>query len=88
MTDMVNRPPHYNRENAIQCFEEFVMVFGEEAAMHACLFNVWKYRYRSGDKNGIEDIKKSDWYMAKYKELSQKINTTCLNSIDAFRQNF
>ena len=37
--------------------------------MHFCLCNAWKYRYRAGDKNGMEDIAKSDWYIAKYREL-------------------
>lgn len=67
--DNVNHPKHYTRENAIECFEEFRRIFGKEAAMHACLFNVWKYRYRAADKNGFEDLEKSDWYSRKYLEL-------------------
>ena len=63
----VEHPKHYNRE--IECIDEMLMVFGREAVMHFCLCNVWKYRYRAGDKNGQEDIEKSDWYMKKYKEL-------------------
>jgi hypothetical protein len=35
------------------------------------LFNIHKYRYRAADKNGLKDLRKSDWYMNKYKELSQ-----------------
>ena len=70
-TDMVNHPPHYNREGAMQCIDEMIMVFGKEAVGHFCLCNAWKYRYRAADKNGEEDIKKSDWYLAKYKELNE-----------------
>ena len=67
--DMVNNPPHYNREGGMECFDEFILIYGIEAAKHACLFNIHKYRYRAADKNGEEDLKKSDWYMRKYKEL-------------------
>ena len=44
-------------------------VFGEEAVKNFCICNAWKYRYRAADKNGEEDLKKSDWYLNKYKEL-------------------
>lgn len=67
--DMVNRPPHYNRDGAMECIEEMELIFGKEAVKHFCLCNAWKYRYRAADKNGEEDIKKSDWYLRKYKEL-------------------
>lgn len=68
--DAVEHPNHYNRDGAIECFDEFVAIYGVEAAKHACLFNIHKYRYRAADKNGVEDLKKSDWYMRKYLELS------------------
>lgn len=71
--DQVNHPSHYNRENAIECLDEMECIFGTKALMHFCLLNVWKYRYRSSDKNGIEDIKKSDFYMKKYLELRNKL---------------
>ena len=73
--DMVNHPPHYNRENAMQCIEEMELVFGKEAVKNFCICNAWKYRYRAADKNGEEDIKKSDWYLRKYKELCERDNS-------------
>ena len=69
--DNVNKPKHYNREGAMECFDEFVLIYGKEAAKYACLFNIHKYRYRAADKNGEEDLRKSDWYLKKYKELSE-----------------
>ena len=69
--DPVERPHHYNREGAMEAIDEMVLVFGPEAVMHFCLCNAWKYRYRAADKNGEEDLKKSDWYMRKYKELKE-----------------
>lgn len=70
--DVVNKPKHYNREGGFESIEEMEIVFGTEAVMHFCLLNVWKYRYRAADKNGEEDLKKSDWYMRKYQELKDK----------------
>ena len=67
--DVINHPTHYNREGAMESIDEMVLVFGKEAVKHFCLCNIWKYRYRAADKNGAEDVKKSDWYMRKYKEL-------------------
>ena len=67
--DIITHPNHYNRENATESIHEMELVFGKEAVKAFCLCNVWKYRYRASDKNGIEDIKKSDWYMRKYREL-------------------
>ena len=69
--DPVNRPKHYNREGAMESIDEMVLIMGREATMHFCLGNVLKYRYRAADKNGEEDLKKSDWYMRKYKELKE-----------------
>ncbi len=66
--DAIN-PKHYQRENAMECIDEMIMVFGVEAVKDFCACNAWKYRYRAADKNGAEDLAKSDWYMAKYNEL-------------------
>lgn len=70
--DMVNHPPHYERDGGMECIEEMEMIFGIEETMTFCKLNAWKYRYRAADKNGQEDIKKSDWYIHKYKELKDK----------------
>ena len=67
--DIINHPSHYCRDGGMESIDEMVLVFGRTAVMHFCLCNVWKYRYRSATKNGEEDLKKSDWYMRKYKEL-------------------
>lgn len=67
--DNVDHPKHYNR--SVECIDEMIAVFGVEAVKHFCLCNVWKYRYRASDKNGQEDLEKSDWYIKKYMELSE-----------------
>lgn len=70
MAEMVNHPSHYCREDAMECINEMVLIFGKEAVKNFCLCNAWKYRYRAADKNGEEDLRKSDWYIRKYKELN------------------
>lgn len=75
MNDIVNHPKHYCRENAIESIDEMLLVFGTEAVKAFCLCNVWKYRYRASSKNGDEDLKKSDWYMRKYRELCDGENS-------------
>lgn len=72
--EKVNHPSHYNREESMECIDEMILVFGKNAVMNFCLCNVWKYRYRAADKGGMEDLKKSDWYMKKYKELRKEVS--------------
>ena len=79
--DNVNKPKHYNRENAMESIDEMVLVFGVEAVKNFCLCNVWKYRYRATEKNGEEDLKKSDWYMRKYRELCNTTITTTTDTL-------
>lgn len=66
--DIVNHPNHYTN-GGMECIDEMILVFGKDIVANFCLCNVWKYRYRATSKNGEEDIKKSHWYMNKYKEL-------------------
>lgn len=70
----IEHPKHYNREGGMECLEEMILIFGKEVVKNFCLCNAWKYRYRAADKNGEEDLRKSDFYIAKYKELNDAIN--------------
>lgn len=71
MADMVNNPSHYNREGAMETIEEMILLFGIEETKSFCKLNAWKYRARALYKNKEEDMQKSDWYLKKYKQLSQ-----------------
>lgn len=70
--DVVNHPSHYCREDAMECIDEMELIFDRFEVMTFCKLNAWKYRYRAADKNGEEDMKKSDWYLRKYKEIIAK----------------
>lgn len=71
--DVVNHPEHYE-SGSYECIDEMLEVFGPEIVSHFCLCNVWKYRYRAMNKNGKEDMEKSDWYMCKYIDLKKKMS--------------
>ena len=68
--DNVNHPSHYT-QGGMECIDEMIMIFGKDAVMDFCVCNAWKYRKRAMFKNGQEDMDKSDWYLQKYKELSE-----------------
>jgi hypothetical protein len=62
LQDAIN-PAHYLRNNleCIQCIEAVVApTTGLEAYL---LGNVVKYVWRWKEKNGIEDLKKAQWYL-------------------------
>ena len=69
--DAVNHPQHYNSAS-VECIDLMIELFGVEAVKSFCLCNSFKYLYRSMNKNGLEDIKKSKWYQDKYLELSEQ----------------
>lgn len=71
--DMVEHPPHYCREGAMETIDEMELLFGTLATYEFCRLNAWKYRARATRKNGEEDLKKSDWYIRKAAELKTKM---------------
>lgn len=68
--DAVNHPSHY-ASSGMECIDEMILLYGEEETMHFCKLNAHKYRKRALNKGGKEDMEKSDWYLAKYKELKE-----------------
>lgn len=66
----VNHPEHYKTGN-IECIDVMLETQGEEAVWDFCILNAFKYLYRHRNKNGIEDIKKAQWYIDKAIELME-----------------
>ena len=60
-TDMVNHPPHYNKYG-VECIEAIKSATCE-GFEHYLQGNVMKYLWRYRYKNGIEDLKKANWYL-------------------------
>ena len=67
--DMVNHPTHYNtgRVEVIDIIEDATK--GLEGIQAVCLGNVLKYTLRFQHKNGLEDLKKAQWYLNKLIEV-------------------
>lgn len=63
--DAVNKPSHYNNGN-IECIDYIEQQLSPEEFKGYLLGNVIKYTHRHKYKNGLEDLKKAQWYQNKY----------------------
>ena len=72
--DNVNHPKHYKGTTSLECIEAMQIAFGTEAVIDFCKCNAFKYLWRYKDKNGIEDLKKADWYYEKAMTLRKGNN--------------
>jgi len=59
--DMVNHPPHYN-QYGVECIDALRAATGEGFEYYL-QGNVMKYLWRYRYKNGVEDLKKANWYL-------------------------
>lgn len=67
MGDAIN-PEHY-KFGGIETINYIIAKLGIEGAINFCLGNVIKYVSRESHKNGLEDLKKAQWYLNKAVEL-------------------
>lgn len=67
--DVVNNPKHYC-SGGVECIEAMEAALGTSAVKFFCIGNAFKYIFRCLRKNGLEDVKKAQWYLNKYIELS------------------
>lgn len=68
--DSVNHPDHYNKGD-IECIDAMLAAAGTEATKNFCQLSCFKYLWRFKHKNGVEDLKKAEWYLKKLIELSK-----------------
>ena len=64
--DLVNSPSHYNN-GKIECIDAIEAMLSHEEFVGYLRGNSLKYRWRFPYKNGIQDLKKADWYENKLK---------------------
>lgn len=69
--DNVNHPSHYGT-GKLECIEVMMETQGVEAVKSFCICNAFKYLYRHNRKNQTEDIKKANWYLTKFIEISEQ----------------
>lgn len=63
MTDNVNHPSHYNN-GSVECIDAMeAATVNKSGAEAICTSNVIKYLWRYEAKNGLEDVKKAQWYL-------------------------
>jgi len=59
--DMVNSPPHYNK-NGIETIDA-IRAMTDDGYEYYLQGNIMKYLWRYRYKNGVEDLKKAQWYL-------------------------
>lgn len=61
--DNVNSPSHYTQAG-IECIDVITAAVSGKSGIEAvCVANVIKYVWRYELKNGVEDVKKAQWYL-------------------------
>lgn len=73
MNDNVNHPGHYT-QGGIECIDALkAATVGKIGIEAVCVANVIKYLWRYEEKNGLEDVYKSRWYINRLiQELEEK----------------
>ena len=61
--DMVNHPPHYNK-SGVECIDA-IKAMTDDGFQYYLQGNIMKYLWRYPYKNGVEDLKKAQWYLSK-----------------------
>lgn len=61
--DLINKPPHYNQGNIE--VSDFII----DQKLDFLAGNIIKYVSRYRFKNGVEDLKKAEWYLKKLIEV-------------------
>lgn len=71
--DAVNHPSHYT-QGEVECIDAIASACINKQGIEAvCAANIIKYLWRYESKNGIEDVKKAQWYLQKLiKELEKQ----------------
>jgi hypothetical protein len=69
-SDMVEHPPHYNQAG-VECIDA-IMAATDEGFEYYLQGNIIKYLWRYRYKNGVEDLKKAQWYLNKLINIKEK----------------
>lgn len=70
--DLVNHPSHYET-GKFECIEVMEEALGRDAVKGFCIGNAFKYLYRANRKNGLEDLKKAQWYLNRVISMEDEI---------------
>lgn len=68
--DKVNKPNHY-ANFSIECIDAMQAMLSREEFIGYLRGNIFKYLWRYKLKNGVEDLKKAQWYQNKLIEVEE-----------------
>lgn len=75
--DNVNSPSHYTQAG-IECIDAITAAVSGKSGIEAvCVANVIKYLWRYELKNGVEDVKKAQWYLNRLVSELESKPTEC-----------
>lgn len=75
MKDNVNHPDHYKSATGLETIDVIEAFTSDLVGLEAvCAANVLKYICRWKKKNGLEDLRKAQWYLNKLIEKVEKNN--------------
>ena len=69
--DLVNHPSHYET-GKFECIDVMEEALGRDVVKGFCIGNAFKYLYRAKRKNGLEDLKKAQWYLNRVISMEEK----------------
>lgn len=71
--DLVNHPEHYKAKNGVEAITLIAAFTEDLKGMEAvCTANALKYLCRWHKKNGLEDLKKAQWYLNYLIDMKEK----------------
>lgn len=71
--DLVNHPAHYQTPNGLETIDVIEAFTADLCGLEAvCTANIIKYVCRWNKKNGVEDLKKAEWYLTKLIHFLEK----------------
>lgn len=75
MKDVVNHPDHYKSATGLETIDVIEAFTNDLVGLEAvCTANAIKYICRWKKKNGVEDLRKAQWYINKLIEKVEKNN--------------
>ena len=77
MNDNVNHPSHYT-QGGIECLDAIEASMPAEGFQDYCKGNILKYIWRYRFKNGVEDLKKAQFYLGRMIKSVENMTTTRL----------
>ena len=69
--DVVNKPAHYN-QGSVECIDALKSALGNEGFKSYCRGACLKYLWRTEHKNGVEDLKKCEWYLKRLIQICEE----------------